>query len=108
MKQSLQQMNADRRAQEWSQRIANCRSSGISVREWCCREGLSEKTYYYWQHKLYQMMSEERSFVELPVEQPAPVGEIIASVQCGSIRADIHAGADEAAIKALLRAMKSC
>lgn len=108
MEQGLQQMNANQRAQVWGRRIAACRSSGMTVREWCGQEGLSEKTYYYWQHKLYQMVSEETSFVEIPADQCSSGSEVVATVQFGNMRADIHPGADERTLAALLRAMKSC
>ncbi len=36
---------------EWSIRIAECRSSGMSVREWCEARGIITKTYYYWEKR---------------------------------------------------------
>ncbi|MFR8411218.1 MAG: IS66 family insertion sequence element accessory protein TnpA, partial [Butyricicoccus sp.] len=35
--------------QEWSARIQNCRSSGLSVRAWCRQEGINASTYYRWE-----------------------------------------------------------
>jgi len=32
--------------QEWSSKIAECRSSGMSVRAWCAEQGMPIKTYY--------------------------------------------------------------
>ena len=40
--------------QEWSARIMECRSSGMTVKAWCEGQGISIKTYYYW----------ERHFIE--------------------------------------------
>lgn len=65
MEQNLQRVNANQRVEVWGQRIVACRNSGMTVREWCSQEGLSEKTYYYWQRKLYQMVLEESTFVEI-------------------------------------------
>ena len=51
--------------QEWSARIAECRSSGMSVRAWCNEQGISVQTYYRW----------EKRFVEKATRQlslPAP------------------------------------
>ena len=51
--------------QEWSARIAECRSSGMSVRAWCNEQGISAQTYYRW----------EKRFVEKATRQlslPAP------------------------------------
>jgi hypothetical protein len=80
----------------------------MTVREWCSQEGLSEKTYYYWQHKLYQMVSEESSFVEIPTAQYSSGTEVVATVQIGGAHAEIHSGADAQTLTSLLRAMKSC
>lgn len=108
MEQGLRQMNANQRAEVWIRRIAACRNSGMTVREWCSQEGLSEKTYFYWQHKLYRMVSEESSFVEFPAVQGPSTNGIAATVQIGVMRAEIHSGADEQTLTSLLRAMKSC
>ena len=37
--------------QEWSSKIAECRSSGMSVRAWCAEQGIPIKTYYYWEKR---------------------------------------------------------
>ena len=47
MEQELQKLNADQRLAVWTQRIADCRSSGKSVKHWCQENDISEKTYYY-------------------------------------------------------------
>ena len=36
---------------EWSSKIAECRSSGMSVRAWCAEQGIPIKTYYYWEKR---------------------------------------------------------
>ena len=38
--------------QEWSVRVAECRSSGISVRAWCQGQGIVPKTYYNWERQI--------------------------------------------------------
>ena len=38
--------------QEWSARIAECRSSGKRVKEWCAAQGINAKTYYYWEKRV--------------------------------------------------------
>ena len=71
MEYSLQRLNAAQRIQLWAERITECRGSGLSVREWCRGNEISEKTYYYWQKKLYQQVistAEEVSFAEVPRE----------------------------------------
>ena len=36
----------------WKQRIIECRSSGMSVKEWCKERGLDFTTYYRWERKI--------------------------------------------------------
>ena len=36
----------------WKQRIMECRSSGMSVKEWCKAHGLDFTTYYRWERKI--------------------------------------------------------
>ena len=36
----------------WKQRIIECRSSGLSVKEWCKERGLDFTTYYRWERKI--------------------------------------------------------
>lgn len=36
----------------WRKAIAERRASGLTVAEYCQREGLSEKSYYYWHKRL--------------------------------------------------------
>ena len=48
----------------WSGRIVECRSSGKTVKAWCEAEGVSIKTYYYWEKRIVAEASQEAN---LPV-----------------------------------------
>ena len=37
---------------EWKDRVADCRSSGMSVKHWCEENGCSPKTYYRWEQEI--------------------------------------------------------
>ena len=37
---------------EWTARFAECRSSGMTVKAWCETQGISIKTYYYWEKQV--------------------------------------------------------
>ena len=45
--------------QAWSGRIAECRSSGKTVKAWCEAEGVSIKTYYYWEKRIVAKASQQ-------------------------------------------------
>ena len=40
------------RLQEWAGAIRDCRSSGLSVRQWCRERGTTPTTYYRWEREL--------------------------------------------------------
>ena len=33
--------------EEWEKQVIDCRSSGLTVQEWCRQNGVNDKTYYY-------------------------------------------------------------
>ena len=110
----------------WSQRVADCRSSGLSVNRWCAEHGINTKTYYTWQKKVFAAMIEQQKmlvevtetqsrFAELPapVPEPAsvPVAEpiqkngLVASIRIGSASLDIYDGADAEVVATLCRVL---
>lgn len=44
--------------QQWTSLIQECRSSGLSVRQWCAQNGIIEGSYYYWLKKIRSMAME--------------------------------------------------
>lgn len=108
MEQGLQQVNHRSRLMEWSRRVEACRNSGQRVSEWCAERGIPVSTYYSWQRKVFQAVSSENEvcFAEIPVR---PINtEIVASIQCGDLQVNIHAGADAETIQTIIRALRSC
>lgn len=58
--------------QEWSVRIAECRSSGMGVKAWCKKQGIASQTYYRWEKRF---VTEATQQLSLPV--PAQGGILI-------------------------------
>ena len=67
------------RVRGWRERVQECRSSGLSVKEWCAGHGVNTATYYRWEREVHgrtkgpqaavkgnQGTREESRFVELP------------------------------------------
>ena len=118
---SIQTLGQRQRLLEWSQRVADCRQSGMSVKRWCDENGVSPKTYYTWQKKVFSVMVEQQKlqleaegrescFVELRAPQPIQQarGNLAASVQVGQVSVNIYSGADPELAQALVQALKSC
>ena len=47
--------------QEWSARIAECRTSGKPVKAWCSEQGIPIKKYYYWEKKFVTEATQQLS-----------------------------------------------
>ena len=113
MVKGLRVVKENRNLAEWTRQVEECRNSGLSVREWCEQKGIAQSTYTYRQNKVWKALNQQRSntFIEMPLEESSDIAtenHIAATVHVGSVRAEIHNGADEATLTALLRALKSC
>lgn len=115
MEQSLQVMSKQERLENWTARIMACRSSGMTVRAWCQENGLSEKSYYYWQRRLFQTLSEQQqsirqpAFAEItPTPNVRPSSGLAVTVRTSGVEAEIYNGADAATVETVLRILKSC
>lgn len=92
MDKRLQALNHQNKIAVWSERIAACRNSGISVKIWCKENGISTASYYKWQKKLFCLAAQSSpQFAEVCV---APAAKISATVHLGHVSVDIHSGAD--------------
>ena len=119
----LQTLGQRQRLLEWSQKAADCRQSGLSVKRWCSENGTSVKTCYSWQKKVFEFMAEQQKvqleaeehscFVKLPAPQEQPCMQRIsetpaASIRIGKASVDLCAGADPQLVQALGQVLKSC
>ncbi len=112
---------AQRNLMEWSQRVADCRGSGLSVTRWCAEHGIKPKTYYNWQKKVFAaMLAQQQSelsdtvprFAELPPPtdeaQPTPAEkqtELVASVRIGNASMEVYSGASVEIVSALCKVL---
>lgn len=108
---------AQRNLLEWSQRVAECRSSGLSVNRWCAEHDIKPKTYFNWQKKVFAAMIEqqrqqleapsepERRFAELPA--PTVQSDLVATVRIGEASLEVYSGASADVVAALCKAMSN-
>ena len=65
------------RRKQWSQIINNCLASGQSKKSWCRENGISEKSFYYWQRILrneaYIEMKQLPAQTQVPQTPELPV-----------------------------------
>ena len=100
---TIQSTKAQRSLMEWSQRVADCRSSGQPVARWCAEHDINPKTYYNWQKKVFAAMVEQQQLqVEARQEAkprfaklrpPVVQNDLVAAVRIGEASLDVYSGA---------------
>ena len=112
------------RAKQWSQQIADCQSSGQTVRTWCAEHGVNIKSYYYWLRKLrlqtisnlpvevkHELQTSEKSdpvsFRKLEVQVPLPDLQPAVIIRLPNATLEVVNGAMQQTVEAVLLALKS-
>ena len=111
MGRELQAANHNQRLAEWGKRVEACRNSGQTVSQWCSENGVAVSTYFSWQRKVFQAVTEkaEVCFAEIPVYSTAPAeGNTAAVIHAGKLKIELCSGADAATIQAIIQAIQSC
>ena len=64
----------------------------MTVKAWCAQNGLSEKTYYYWQRKVFQASTQEETtrFVEITGNGLGESATVAATIQANGFLVKIH------------------
>lgn len=107
----------------WLERIRACKSSGLSVKEWCKQNGLTDKNYYYWMRKIkreaFETLQEQASVEEIPFQKKTVFSQIslpvsytestgtAAILHINGIRIEIQNGASANTIHALLSTVQT-
>ena len=110
MNSELQVYNEQNKLAQWAQTVAQCRDSGLSVRQWCQEHGVNVSSYYKWQRKVYAIAQaqQEGRFVEVTPTQPVCSTSVAVTIRIAGVEAEIHNGADAATVETVLRVLKSC
>lgn len=106
------------RLQEWAGAIQDCRSSGLSVRQWCRERGTTPTTYYRWERELLSVASTMKAppetpaavFAELPVPKQvcSNVAERSATLHLGNVSIDIYPQCGSEQLKTLVEILRTC
>jgi transposase-like protein len=108
-------------AMRWRDRLARWRESGLSVSEFCWREGVSPPSFYQWRQRLRRTPNSgsrsARSPVFVPVEvvgsaeEPSPLasggseGGLVEVVMPRGVMVRIGSQVDESRLRSVLRAV---
>ena len=94
------------RAQQWAMVVQECRSSGLTNREYCRQRGISEKSFYYWLRKFRGQMAEAAGPQIVQLEAVSVTEEVL-QIQYRGAELRLPAGVDMDAVSVLLRAIQS-
>ena len=102
-------MRSEYRLQQWSEMIRACRESGLSNKEFCRQNGISEKTYYYWLRRLRQVACEntQPKLVRLEAAKDKETDHSAILLRYKEAELRIRAGTDRDTIAAVLQALKN-
>ena len=106
------------RLQEWAAAIQDCRSSGLTVRQWCKQRGITPTTYYRWERELLSIGNaapalptvSTTTFVELPAlgRQSRNVADCSATLRMGDGCIELYQELNSDLLKAMVEALRSC
>ena len=94
------------RAQQWAMVVQECRSSGLTNREYCRQRGISEKSFYYWLRKFRGQMAEAAGPQIVQLESPVISTDML-QIQYRGAELRLPAGVDMDAVSALLCSIQS-
>lgn len=101
------QVRNEYRFQQWTQIIQQCQSSGLTNKEFCAQNGISEKTYDYWFKKIRTALAEKEvpHLVRLD-DMPADEVDDMIHIRFRSANLLLPAGTNVESIAAVLRSLQ--
>ena len=115
------QAKTELRLQGWSELIAECQSSCMTVKAWCELHDVNIKTYYYWLRKIRKLALENSpvpasslpskaesqiSFRKLEVKSPVSGMQAAVIVHLPQATVEVAQGTDQQTVEAVLRALR--
>lgn len=107
---SIEETKATLSLQEWKARILDRQSSGLTVREWCKANGITEGNYYFHLRKVREALLEEKQVVPLSQQMPdaSRVSAQRICIETGEIRITLPESVSPEQLQAVVQALKSC
>lgn len=93
------------RMEEWAHIISQCRASGLSNREFCQQNGISEKTFYYRLRKLREKASESEITLYRVESESSQSAGCSVHVKYNGADIEVSKNTDSEALKLALRAL---
>lgn len=78
----LSKFNHSKHLALWQQQVYNCRNSGMTVKAWCAQNGVTEKSYYYRQRKVWEAAQQKTLSQEVSVQAGQSNPNLPAIIPC--------------------------
>ena len=95
------------RNEAWRERLAAQKQSGISVKQFCDQQGLTEQSFYYWRKRLQAPASMRFALVEAAPRQGPAEHIALELVLTTGERLRIGAGVDARTLQQVLEALRT-
>jgi transposase len=108
MSDTVEQRPASPKADQWAERIAAQQGSGVSVKQFCKEQGLTEYSFYAWRKRLQQTGPVRFALVDRSPRRQEPTAEAALEVLLPTgERLRISAGVDAATLRTVLDALRA-
>ena len=104
----IEERTVNPKADEWAERIAAQRGSGMSVKQFCKEHGLTEYSFYAWRKRLQEKGPVRFALVERSARrQERTVEAVLELVLATGERLRIGAGVDTATLRTVLDILRA-
>jgi transposase-like protein len=104
----IEQKPAKPKADEWAERIAAQQRSGMSVKQFCKEQGLTEYSFYAWRRRLQESGPVRFALVERSVRRQERTAEPALELMLATgERLRIGAGVDTATLRTVLDLLRA-
>jgi transposase len=100
--------NSENREESWRERVAAHERSGLSVKQFCEQQGITEQTFYVWRKRLRNQAPIRFALVEAGVaRRQVPAESGLELVLTTGERLRIGAGVDPTTLRKVLEALRA-
>ena len=104
----VEQKRAHPKADQWAERIATQQRAGISVKQFCKEQGLTEYSFYAWRKRLQQTGPVRFALVDRSPRQQERAAEAALELMLATgERLRISAGVDAATLRTVLGVLRA-
>ena len=106
MTEAISEIKAKVSIEEWKKRILECQQSGMSVRAWGMKNGITTGAYHFHPRKMRESVLTENRIV--PLSQPKSSVSSEIKIESADISISLPESASVEQLSAIIKSLKSC